>query len=306
MPVNSFALAAEWARFYQGLGLQPVPSVAKRPLVPYSHFWDRRFDDDPWLTRKAPSIQLMCGSPWGLAVVDLDGPEAVDHFEAAGFLPTTWTVLSPGGGKHLWFRLPDGFEGRRGGRVWGVWDDSLNEGRGEWRPRMAVELFLDRSLITAPPSVHKNGGRYRFATGLGPHDLKRPALIPDWVLELPVLSRPRRDEAVQLPPRPGKPPPRGGASWREVAESIPAPEKVSLASGWGLRFAARPLRSGSWVSVHDYNREDRHPSARFNLATGAFWRPGEKPLNLFGLAAELGAYRDWREACDDLRQRYAS
>jgi hypothetical protein len=64
------------------------------------------------------------------------------------------------------------------------------------------------------------------------------------------------------------------------------------------------MESDGWVSVHDFNRPDVHPSARFHLVTGGFWRPGEPVTSFLRLGVAMGHYRDWREAGDDLAERF--
>ena len=71
-----------------------------------------------------------------------------------------------------------------------------------------------------------------------------------------------------------------------------------------MGVAARTGGSGGWLYCHAVGREDRTPSAQFHPESGVYWEPGRRPIGLFTLGAELGAYSDWRECRDDLASRY--
>jgi hypothetical protein len=71
-------------------------------------------------------------------------------------------------------------------------------------------------------------------------------------------------------------------------------------------MGTKPAGASGWVSCHDLDRPDVHPSARFHPATGRFWNPecGRQPLSLFGLGSALGVYPNWRECMADLARFY--
>ena len=306
--VDPVVAARRWARLYRRLGFQPLPSRQdeKRPLVRFAEWWESEAPSNLWTRHATTNIQIMTGRYWRLAVIDLDGPEAVKVWPTLGpYYPRTWETGTGGGGKHIWYSLPDGLDPIPKARLWGKWDAQAREGRGDWEKHTAIELLCDRSLVMAPPSVHpKTGKVYRFEPGRSPVELFRPAMIPAWVLKLPRLSAPRPEVPEPAPTLSRLPfkPIAGRVESRDVMDAIPS--KTAVARGWGLRFASSPQTSKGWVSVHDYNREDSHPSARFHLDSGSFWRPGEPPISLFDLGVALGHYSDWRECRAALASEY--
>lgn len=292
--------ARRWAAFYRSLGYQPLPSASdrKKPLIRFADAWERKLDGDPFEKfEDCTNIQVMTGRFWNLAVIDLDGEDAIARW---GMLargqrrnPRTWETASGGGGRHLWYSLPDGLPETRKRLLWGVWDEAENDGKGGWVRRKAIEFLCDRSLVVAPPSIHPKTGRvYRFLPGRSPREVARPAPIPGWVLDLPEVHAPRPEpEPVITPIRPPYRPAAGNVRKEDVLAAVHP--KAAVARSWGLRFASQPLQSDGWVSVHDFNRKDEHASARFNVDDGRFWRPGEKIRSLFDLGVELGVFRTW-------------
>jgi hypothetical protein len=114
------------------------------------------------------NVGIVTGRISGLVVVDID----VAHGGAASFErltaehgppPDTIEAHSGGGGRHLYFAHP-------GGRV----PNRVDIYRG-------IDLRGDGGVIVAPPSIHPNGERYRWAPGRSPRALA-PAPPPDWLL----------------------------------------------------------------------------------------------------------------------------
>ncbi len=132
-----------------------------------------------WRRWPAANVGVACG-PSGLAVVDLDGPEAV-----AG-----WMALlgrHPGTRRAVKVRTP-----REGG--WHLWyaarpDRQLRNSAS----RLAVKVDTRGAggYVIAPPSMRPDGA-YRWAAGLAP-DLDRLPLLPGWVLDF--LEPPRAEPA---------------------------------------------------------------------------------------------------------------
>lgn len=299
MNPDDVQLARRFAEMYRMLGYQPLPSNCdpagkKKPLCKFKHLWCAWSESDLFAQFPTTNIQVMAGRFWGLAVLDFDGPEAVDYAAKRWpKLPRTWTVVSGGGGVHQWFTIARSGPERRKCFLW--------KGDGE---HQGIELLCDGSLITAPPSIHlKTGKRYRFLAGHSPREIRRPAPLPAWVLKLPEVGR---VEALPVPEvkvavrRPGL---QGRVEIEDLLAAIP--DKSAVARDlWGLRFAANAAESDGWVSVHDFNREDRNPSARFHLGTGGFWRPGEPVISFLRLGVAMGHYRDLRECLGDLAERF--
>lgn len=294
-------LALEWANLYRIRGFNVLPSRedSKRPMCRYAHLWETQAPEE-WFTEKmwpdTGCLQLMCGRPWRLLVMDLDGPEAITRWKDLGRTPRTWVSHSGGGGEHLWFRLPADLEKPIGKAM--LW-------KGD-EPHEAIERLCDQSLVMAPPSIHPTTGeRYRFKSkNESPLGSAMPADCPAWVLRLrpvevtgvrslpsfsPNASSPATRVATQSPQR-----------YDRVQVLAAIPDKLSLARSWGLRVAGRPNERG-WAPCHAIDREDVHPSAAIHAASGSYVDHGSGlKLSLFNLGAQLGIYTDWREAINQL------
>lgn len=297
---------ARCARFYRRLGYNVLPRRAdgKRPACYFRDYWERPVPAD-WFDRwTARSMQVMTGGHWGLLVIDLDGPEAEAVW--AGWCrergcPRTWTVRSGGGGLHLWFSVPKGTP-VPSRFAWRVWDESAQD----WAHHKAVEVLGDRKLAVAPPSVHPRTGQpYRFVAGRSPRNYARPSPAPAWVLDLPAVARPVRGP-VLLPIAREKAPgvPVAGRFDRQAVLDAIA-DKCVLAASWGLRIVPGAPNPTGWVRCRAIGREDREPSAGFNVLTGVYHEPGEgRSLSLFDVAVELGVYADAVQAINHLGSVY--
>lgn len=290
-------LAKTWAGFFRARGYNVLPTRPdkKQPIVRYAQWWDEPAPDDLFKQHPTCSLQIMTGRRWRLLVIDLDGPEAAEHFATLGQCPRTWTTHSGGNGKHLWFRLPENY--RRELPKAFLW-----KGDGD---HSAIERLCDRSLIMAPPSIHpKTGERYRFASkGESPARLPLPAPCPQWILDLKplVAERPEYTPTVRMTPRPVV---AGRFQAAEVLDVIG--DKIAVAESWGLRVASRRPNHAGWCPCHAISREDRSPSASISAESGRYWEPGEKAIGLFELGVRLGVYLDWRDAVADLGRRFGA
>jgi hypothetical protein len=130
-------------------------------------------------------------------------------------------------------------------------------------------------------------------------------------MALPTMERPGREPEA---PRPIVRP-----EARKVSGSLDLPCRPTdviraigdlehfVRSEWGLDVIAKSrIGSKGYKDCRDFNRDDRHPSARFRPADGRFWRPecGKETWCLFRLGVEMGFYQTWREACIDLGRKY--
>jgi hypothetical protein len=325
------ALCRDWAIRYHSLGFCPIPSRsdAKRPAVYYRELRDEGIGVSLLRDWRWQNCQLACGARWGLVVLDLDGPEALEAWrEWTRFrhLPPTWTVRTGGEppGLHLWWGVVRGTTGTSVSKL-ALW-------RG-LHGHSAVELLCDRSLVVAPPSLHAaTGRRYEFLPGLSPDDLPRPAPMPAWLAGLlpvgPRQSVPRRPtlspavsplvnfsptplvdfsptpESSSLPPGGllHRPRSRGPShDWRAVW-AVVRPHALDLARSWGLETTGPPSTRDQ-VPV----REDLHPSCEFNLRTGAtFDHATGEVLSFWDLPVARGLYPDFPTVVNDLGSRYLS
>lgn len=307
-------------QFYweQGWNCLPSELTKKKPLIRFAEYWDRPVPHEVFDKFETFNLQLMTGTHWRLAVLDLDGREAIEHVERSWRkLPRTWTVFHSHGGResrHHWFRLPAGLEPKGKQVLHASWDEE----KAAWRKHVAVELLLDRCLITAPPSVHINSGReYKFAATPAKRNL---AELPEWVWRMEAVQPPRPPETRVDGPVHVSPSVRVGGgrivqsarmdqrrhslhvTTQQVLDAIP--DKVAVARSWQLRVTNN-LGTDGWLATHDYNRKDVNPSAAFHAESGRFWRPGMHPtMSLFDLSVALGIYRDWKECKDALAAEF--
>lgn len=293
------ALAA--ARYYRdrfGWNVLPSRSDVKGPaLKSFAEYWDEPIPMGVFSGWTGTNLQLMCGSRWGLVVVDLDGPRAIRIWEritTQRCTPQTWVVETGSGGRHWYFTVPTGSANStiESGAIW------KSVGR-----HSAIEILGDRKLVIAPPSIHVDTKRrYRFL--VGPKQLPSPAPLPDWIAALPRL-KPRPVERPAVPAYSGPAVSVDGSySTRAVMDAIPPVDKVELARQYGLRLAGRPNAAG-WIACHAIDREDSNPSAGFNPESGYYYDHGRRErMSLFELGAVSGRYASWKDCCNDLGRTY--
>ena len=154
---------------YPRLYLRPdkhCPTPGKHPRLSR---WKKKATTDPGTIRKwwrqwpDANIGIACG-PSGLLVLDADTYK--EHYSGDSLLRTmdeeTVTVLTGGGGAHLWYRRPDGKE-------WGNGTKGLPDG---------IDIRGVGGLVVAPPSLHVSGRRYTFELGYSLEDMP-PLPAPD-------------------------------------------------------------------------------------------------------------------------------
>lgn len=175
------AAIAYAARF--GWSVLPLRARGKLPATAHGVHdatTDRTIIASWWTRAPAGNVGLACGAPLGAFVVDVDprsgGDETLAGLEQEhGQLPTTPRALTGGGGVHYLFALASD-----AGRLAG----SLGPG---------VDIKSTGGYIVAPPSVHPDGGQYRWDAGA--HPIETPiAQPPPWLLER--LTRRTPDRVV--------------------------------------------------------------------------------------------------------------
>ena len=123
-----------------------------------------------WTATPDAGIGVVCGRGSGIVVLDIDPRNGGDETLAAfirefGDLPETPEVFTGGGGRHFYFRYP--------------------EGTGSCRTRVlgpGLELRGDDALVVAPPTVHMSGKRYLWNPKCHLSNLKPPD-APAWITE---------------------------------------------------------------------------------------------------------------------------
>jgi hypothetical protein len=327
--------AIEWADFYRSLGWQPLPSRhdGRAPaLDSYAEYWEKPFPARTFEMFATPNIQLMCGVKWNLVVVDLDGELGKQVYRnlvnREGSTPT-WQVRSPSGGRHIYFLPPDGAKAVPSGRVWGLWDTlGGKRGDGGWVPHQGIEIIGDHHLVTAPPSIRKDG-RYRWIKGCRPQEMERPAILPFWIDNLKRLNgsltggaqtHPKPSQPKELPPRSVLSKQGAHYDFDAVRASIRrsgATAIKGLAEEWGIEFVVDGSNSAGWMRCRAISKPghpgrssgDRNPSAAFNPETGQYkefypdWGP---PISLFNLGVFAGKFSTPQECCNELGARFGA
>jgi RecA-family ATPase len=111
----------------------------------------------------------------GLFLLDLDAKENADGlgwwraFVAThlnGIEPETWTAISGGGGRHLYFLWP-----------------ATHTPPTFKRPEFGVDGRGQGGYAVIPPSIHPNGRPYDWVEGFEPWTLERPAFAPAELVE---------------------------------------------------------------------------------------------------------------------------
>lgn len=151
-------------------GKTRCPSPGKHPLPPWAAYQSTRptkADLKSWQVRfPVCNVSVVTGAVSGLVVVDIDPARGGDESIASlPPLPDTVTVITGGGGTHLYFRHPGTGE---------------IPNRAGWRP--GVDIRADGGQVIAPPSVHASGRAYEWEVGRDPWTFEI-ADMPGWLVE---------------------------------------------------------------------------------------------------------------------------
>ena len=113
--------------------------------------------------KKWPDANIGIATGSGLGVLDVDprhgGDETIEQIEREhDCLPNGYEVATGGGGRHLYFRVPDGTPSRKLGT--------------------GVDFKAEGGYVVAPPSMHASGSEYSLLRS----DAIEPA--PPWLLSV--------------------------------------------------------------------------------------------------------------------------
>lgn len=242
-PPDVLSAAQDYLR--RGWSVVPQQTAAKKPLIrwkPYQQVRPSETDLMHWLqTWPEAGLAVILGPVSGLFVIDVDGTEAEAELQRRlGSIPLVPKVLSGSRDPsryHLYFRDP------------GL---PTKAKATPWHPKL--EFRGNRGIVIAPPSRHKSGHRYEWASGQGLDDLPLPE-VPAMVLE---ALQPKSVQPRSITVR--------------VESSLP-PEKVVSPS-------TRLFLSGAYANGPKWN--DRLFRAACDLA-GREWEQEEaEPLLLGG------------------------
>lgn len=166
---------------HQGFAVFPIAAGKKVP--PLLNGWPDKATKDAeevklyWLPVPDANIGIHCA---GLLVLDADakkgGLDALDLLRLTEGLPDTYTVRTPGGGLHLYYRLPEGHAG--------VPNSVEHIGKG-------LDVRSNGGYVVAAGSV----------TEAGPYAVETDALVaaaPDWLVERAGAARVGLDRSAAV------------------------------------------------------------------------------------------------------------
>ncbi|WP_216210598.1 bifunctional DNA primase/polymerase [Amycolatopsis aidingensis] len=202
----------EWALYLAAMGWPVFPLRPLTKRQPAIKNWEHRATTDSTRIRRCWAadrwnIGLATG-PAGLVVVDLDtlkdGETGVDGMtalvevaaERGGPVPETYTVVTPSGGRHLYYRCPAGV--------------CLRNTQGQVRPR--VDTRAGGGYVVAPGSVTPDGGYELF-------DDRDPAELPGWLVQA-LAERPATANSAPVQIRSTDPSAYGSAALRGEAKRV--------------------------------------------------------------------------------------
>lgn len=186
---------------YAARGWRVVPIIPGRKH-PGLDAWQEAATTDPdiirqwWQRWPTHGVGIATGAGSGIFVLDVDngpgkdGDESLADLQATyGPLPETVEVITGSGGRHLYYRVPEGVDIRN--------DQAARLGVG-------LDIRGDGGQVVAPPTIHPSGRRYEWEAS-NPDDV---ADAPGWLIDL--LTRtpeggarreraPRRDDHDDLP-----------------------------------------------------------------------------------------------------------
>jgi hypothetical protein len=130
-----------------------------------------------WSKWPDANIGVATGSASGIWVLDIDGMDGESSLRKiedshGGMLPSTVEVITGGGGRHLYFRLPD-FEDAPAIR-----NSVKTLGQG-------LDVRGEGGYVVAPPSIHKSGRKYVWSVDSGSEFSQAPI----WFVRLVASSR---------------------------------------------------------------------------------------------------------------------
>jgi hypothetical protein len=174
---SDFSAPADWARMYRSLGLQVVPAPYpmrtrndKRPsLAKWREFQDGLAPQavfDKWFPDDAkPNMGVITGGDERVLVIDLDdykGGEAAAWFSeiTLGVAPETWQQTTGGGGRQVFYRLPEGVS------------------IGNCRTANGIDIRCQAGFAMLPPSLHMSGKCYEWVAGSAPWDCELDTAPP--------------------------------------------------------------------------------------------------------------------------------
>ena len=220
-----FPLKTAWK--YAELGFAVIP------LYPYDFFDKDRAGKVPWIkgwqnkgiptkeeiadwyaSKPTSNIGAVMGYNSGLIGIDIDGElgEKLLQEKSNGDIPDTWEFLTPGGGRRLLYRIPEGVSVRK---VKAKESKEDKERKGEHEE---LAFFGNGSQTVLPPSVHpKTKGVYKWVEEKTPKDIEC-AMAPNWLIEE------MKEKKIEKPKKKEKP--KKGKTNKENINTQNNPEQI--------------------------------------------------------------------------------
>jgi hypothetical protein len=235
---------------YAAVGWRVVP-IGRGSKAPRIRAWNTAGSTNPdtirawWTDDPDCGVGIVCGPSSGIFVVDVDehgpisGADTLADLQATyGRLPECPTVITGGGGLHLYFAYPPG--------------TMITNDAGR-RLGPGLDVRAEGGQVVAPPSRHPNGRLYEWeASSLPALDLIEqaagrlvPPSAPVWLVEL-LTARPARQPPVEAPKaRSGRPGDDWEATkgWPELLGASGATylgERIDHRTGTSYQLWARP------------------------------------------------------------------
>lgn len=151
-------------------------SPGKHPRIGWGQYQKERAHDGQirtwWRRWPDANIAIATGKVSSCIVLDVDPRHGGDDsLRDLGQMPPTWTVLTGGGGQHLYFAHPGGTVANGANLLPGI------------------DIRGDGGYVIAPPSNHVSGDRYMWEVGYGPNDGGKPLPMPQSVVSLLASGR---------------------------------------------------------------------------------------------------------------------
>jgi hypothetical protein len=157
-------------------GHRKCTSPGKGPLILWAEKQTERASEAEirswWAKLPNSNVGIVLGPVSGLVRVDVDGEEGEKFLQevSKGDLPDTWEMISGGGGRGLFYKIPDG-------AVFRTTSQSGEQVHQEFR------LQGKGAQTVMPPSRHVSGKRYSWVEGHGPDDIDA-ADAPAWLVSM--------------------------------------------------------------------------------------------------------------------------
>ena len=150
--------------------------------VPHIKNWDSitQAKADDFIQQQQNNMNLGVRVDHPLLIVDIDikdDESGVKQFENIVGHSYNPTVLTPSGGFHYWFRVPDDEKIFCNRKL-----DTLIDTRSDGYNREGKRIR--RGQVVVPPSRHVSGGHYRWYDGKLPSPVNQLPVVPESILEI--------------------------------------------------------------------------------------------------------------------------